>query len=400
MRRRGRLALAAAFIAFSALIIAPLSAPTTAAYAATYPTWDDVIRARNDENAAKQAVQRIQQLLAQLAAEVQRTQQDLDQKTAKWYELQARYEAKQAEAANLKSQADAAAVVAADSEQRAGAWAAQVVKVNGSDPALNLFVQADDASKILGAIGVTSRLSEQANALYEQATQQRNVAASLTAQASVAEEELSKLAQEANDAMVAAQAASEAAQKAVEEEEAHRAELQSQLEILSQRRQLTEADYQAGVRAREEERRRQLAAQQAAWAAVSASGWVRPAAGFISSWFGARAGLGYHHGIDFANACGATVLAAYSGTVIYAGYAGDLGYYMEIDHGGGVMTGYGHQLAGGFRVSVGQHVSAGQRIGTVGRTGVATGCHLHLDVYVNGVRIDPAPFLRAKGISL
>ena len=80
-------------------------------------------------------------------------------------------------------------------------------------------------------------------------------------------------------------------------------------------------------------------------------------------------------------------LAAASGTVTTAGWVSGYGNYTVINHGGGVMTAYGHQSA--IYVSVGQTVSAGQTIGAVGSTGNSTGPHLHFEVYVNGATQSP-----------
>ncbi len=81
-----------------------------------------------------------------------------------------------------------------------------------------------------------------------------------------------------------------------------------------------------------------------------------------------------------------------------AGPNGSYGNFVLIDHGGGVETAYGHIRDGGIGVTVGEHVVAGQPIAQVGSTGASTGCHLHLEVRVNGVQIDPYPFLAARGV--
>ena len=87
---------------------------------------------------------------------------------------------------------------------------------------------------------------------------------------------------------------------------------------------------------------------------------------------------------------GAAIVAAASGTVTTAGWVSGYGNYTVINHGGGVMTAYGHQSA--IYVSVGQTVSAGQTIGAVGSTGNSTGPHLHFEVYVNGATQNPMSY--------
>ena len=107
----------------------------------------------------------------------------------------------------------------------------------------------------------------------------------------------------------------------------------------------------------------------------------------------------FHSGIDIGRngsqqILGAVILAAGSGTVIWAGPRGGYGNVVMIDHGNGVVTVYGHQRAGGIRVHRGQHVTRGQRIGTVGSTGLSTGPHLHFEVRVNGTPKNPMTYLR------
>jgi murein DD-endopeptidase MepM/ murein hydrolase activator NlpD len=108
----------------------------------------------------------------------------------------------------------------------------------------------------------------------------------------------------------------------------------------------------------------------------------------------------FHQGIDFANVEGTPERAAAAGTVIMAGDDGDgYGNKVVIQHDSGLYTLYGH--AEQVLVSVGQHVAAGQTISLEGATGDATGPHLHFEVWTAlWTRIDPAPFLRGKGLTL
>jgi murein DD-endopeptidase MepM/ murein hydrolase activator NlpD len=119
----------------------------------------------------------------------------------------------------------------------------------------------------------------------------------------------------------------------------------------------------------------------------------------IASPFGYRANPlgGYgtselHAGIDYAGACGTRVKAASSGTVVEAGwhaYGG--GQRIVVDHGGGLKTTYNHLSVIG--VAVGQKVAQGEQVGAVGTTGNSTGCHLHFEVMVNDVKVDPLGWL-------
>lgn len=105
-----------------------------------------------------------------------------------------------------------------------------------------------------------------------------------------------------------------------------------------------------------------------------------------------------HSGLDLAAAEGTPILAASGGTVISAPRGGDpeLGLNVKIDHGDGTQTWYLHLSE--LRVSEGDTVSAGQVIGAMGDTGLSFGSHLHLTVVVDDERVDPIPFMKARGI--
>lgn len=115
-----------------------------------------------------------------------------------------------------------------------------------------------------------------------------------------------------------------------------------------------------------------------------------PTTGNISSPFGQR-GRGFHTGIDIAKNSGATVKAANSGTVTFAGRSGGYGNLVIINHGGGFQTYYAHLSS--IKVSKGQSVSKGQNVGNVGSTGRSTGPHLHFEVRVNGSAKNPLLYL-------
>lgn len=101
---------------------------------------------------------------------------------------------------------------------------------------------------------------------------------------------------------------------------------------------------------------------------------------------------GYHTGSDFAAPTGTSVLAASSGTVTAAGWAGAYGNQITVQHPDGSETTYSHLSA--IDVSVGQEVSAGEQIGLVGTTGNSTGPHLHFETFdPSGERVNPADWL-------
>jgi murein DD-endopeptidase MepM/ murein hydrolase activator NlpD len=104
-----------------------------------------------------------------------------------------------------------------------------------------------------------------------------------------------------------------------------------------------------------------------------------------------------HTGLDFRGETGDPVRATATGTVTHAGWSGGYGRMVEIDHGNGLATRYGHLSA--IDVEVGQTVRIGQTVGRIGTTGRSTGPHLHYETRVDGEAVDPQKFLRA-GIRL
>jgi murein DD-endopeptidase MepM/ murein hydrolase activator NlpD len=122
----------------------------------------------------------------------------------------------------------------------------------------------------------------------------------------------------------------------------------------------------------------------------SAGGLIWPVNGPVTSPFGMRWGR-MHEGIDIGASYGTPIRAAAGGRVIIAGWVSGYGNVVYIDHGGGLSTGYAHQSR--MAVSVGQEVSQGQVIGYVGCTGHCFGPHLHFEVRVNGVAVDPLGYL-------
>ncbi|KAF2414640.1 hypothetical protein B1729_03400 [Microbacterium sp. B35-04] len=107
-----------------------------------------------------------------------------------------------------------------------------------------------------------------------------------------------------------------------------------------------------------------------------------------------------HQGYDMAQGCGATIYAAGAGRVITAGSFHGWGNTVRIDHGGELVTLYGHMQWDSIRVSVGENVTAGTPLGAEGNTGRSFGCHLHYEVQRDGTAIDPQPFMAALGLPL
>jgi murein DD-endopeptidase MepM/ murein hydrolase activator NlpD len=118
--------------------------------------------------------------------------------------------------------------------------------------------------------------------------------------------------------------------------------------------------------------------------------------GFISSYFGEREDPfdgqeTFHKGVDFAGAKGSTVVAVAAGVVTWAGERSGFGKLVEINHGDGYVTRYGHNEK--TLVSVGDTVKRGDAIGLMGSTGRSTGPHVHFEVLRNGRQVDPLSFI-------
>lgn len=429
------------FLAATGASLAP------SAFAAEYPTWDDVEKARNNEAAKGAEVTRIQGLIRSLEQDVDTKQAEADRLGQEHVLALEAYEDAVARAESLQQQADAESARADAAAAKLGALAADQYRSGNTDPTLDLFFSgsAGSAEDLLSRLGTMDRLVDANREVYADAAGARDSARHLSDQAQVARDERNRREAEAEQKMQTAQAAAQAALAALASQNGYRDALDAQLAALQDTTSRTISQYRAGVevrrrerearirrareaaaaRAREEERRRreeerrrqapnnvgtggESSSSGGGGGKVQSSGWVRPAHGWISSWFGTRGSIcrnGYctragHRGIDFASSCGSPIYAAYPGTVIFAGYSGAWGNYIKIQHADGTVTGYAHIINGGYNVNYGQRVRAGQVIAYIGSTGASSGCHLHFEVYIGGVRVDPAPFLRARGVAV
>lgn len=118
--------------------------------------------------------------------------------------------------------------------------------------------------------------------------------------------------------------------------------------------------------------------------------------GWMSSGFGRRVDpitgrMAWHAGVDFAGKRGSDVVAVASGVVVFAGRRHGYGELVEINHGGGYVTRYGHHDE--LVVSAGDVVKKGQIIGRMGSSGRSTGPHVHFEVLKNGRQVDPARYV-------
>jgi murein DD-endopeptidase MepM/ murein hydrolase activator NlpD len=132
-------------------------------------------------------------------------------------------------------------------------------------------------------------------------------------------------------------------------------------------------------------------------AAAPDGDYVRPGTGRMTSGYGRRWGR-LHAGIDLAAGTGSPIRAVAGGTVIAAGNEGGYGNCVRIQHADGSVSLYGHMSS--LMVRKGAKVGAGDQIGREGNTGQSTGPHLHFEIRINDVPINPVPWLAKHGINV
>lgn len=177
----------------------------------------------------------------------------------------------------------------------------------------------------------------------------------------------------------------ESLETVVEEIETTVVMLTAELEVVSEEQAQLEKEIEA-------ERQRALAAER-----ERQNSFLKPTSGRITSGFGNRrhpvtGRTAFHAGIDIANRTGTRVVASKAGTVEFAGWRGNYGRLIIINHGNGQKTYYAHLNSQSVRA--GQRVNQGQQIGTVGSTGRSTGPHLHFEIHINGRPVNPASYMR------
>ena len=148
--------------------------------------------------------------------------------------------------------------------------------------------------------------------------------------------------------------------------------------------------------ARELEEARRRAELEARLGEITEAGWVLPSPGLATSFFGMRMHpiLGYarmHNGVDYNCNTGDAIRSATDGIVITAEYYGGYGYTVIVQHANSTSTLYAH--LSNIYVQLEEYVVAGEQVGACGSTGLSTGPHLHFEVRISGVPVDPLPYL-------
>jgi hypothetical protein len=272
-RRRTRIRAAGATLLVVAVTAAASLVGAPAAYADDYPTWDEVVAARSSESAKQDEIAKLQGVIADNEAKAAAAQQKVAETSAAYDEANAALTAGQVKSDTLAATASAAATKAEESKKRAAQMAAQFVRSGGSD--LTTMLLTSDSSHVddlLAQLSAASQLTQSVNAVYASAEQDANTATSLSEQADVAKQQLTVLADAAQAALEAAAEAQREAVAILQENYAHKDEMDAQLASLQQNLATTEQQYQAGVAARAAEAARRAAEAAAAAAAAAASG--------------------------------------------------------------------------------------------------------------------------------
>ena len=299
------------------------------------------------------------------------------------------------QALELDGQVRATSVQLDDAKQKAADAAAALYLNDATAPPFASLLDAQSLRQIYAGSAYLSHVSED----------RRDEVVSL----GDLEAAIEKLRAEAQSQRDQAEAARQEADGEREQLEGLRSEQAAKrAEIVTEEQR--EQEIVASIRARKDEFQAELAALQASSNAITTMlssrqkgqtkatslALVRPVPGGVASSFGVRVHpvLGdsrMHNGIDMKASAGDPIKAAASGTVAFAGVRSGYGNTVIIDHGNQYATLYGH--ASKLLVSTGQKVSAGQTVALVGATGLATAPHLHFEVRLLGVPVNPTQFL-------
>ena len=318
-------------------------------------------------------------------------QTDLNDANASYDEALAKHDAALEAMDEAQGRIDEAEARIAELQERLGGRAVSLYKTGGSSSLLDVVLGSATFEEFLTAWDMLERIADQDAELVQETKDVRAEAQAAHDEFAAQEQAAADEMQKASDLMNEITATQSALREEADKITAEVAELQAQEELEA------EAARQAAEAAAATEAAGKSGYTQGD-AVVSGSGeFSHPCpAGYVSSGFGYREFTSsFHKGIDLAAPEGTPYYAAESGTVIYAtydgGYNGGAGNWIVVAHGNGLVTKYMHSSS--VFVSVGQHVAKGENIGTVGNTGRSYGAHLHFQVEVNGVAVNPANYL-------
>lgn len=222
------------------------------AIADDYPTWDEVLAARENVEQTAAAIDEIEGILTALENEAAALGRVAQQRGEQYNAAKLAYDTAADKADTLEEQADAAAERATQSQGRAAALIAQLARTGGGSLTIELLL-SDHAEDLLSGLGTASKLTERSTLIYRQAIQDRNNAQSLTDQAVVAEQRRDALADEAQAALDEAKAASDDAEARLAEQQQASDQLYAQLATLKGTTAALEQQYQEGLTQEQEE---------------------------------------------------------------------------------------------------------------------------------------------------
>lgn len=397
-----------------------------------------MVQAKQDVSASKQAVQTATGKLAESQTNLSRAQAALNQLTSQLTGAKAAKDQADADLAvarqNLQSATDAAASAADDVRRQqtligvaARTQYQQRTGLEGLGAIIGSQTPAELAQRVQWSAVIFNNTSAQFARLRQlqdqlDTAQQQQAAAeaqvedrqqqaastvaqvqSLTDQAAKQETQVAALVVANQKAQAAAQNELAVSQQQYDALAAKEAQISAAIKKAALEAKRAAAAKAAAARAAAKTAAEKEAADRLASGSASTSGLVRPVSGHVTSTFGMRFHpvlhvWRMHWGEDIGAPCGAPLRAMANGVVqstIPVASSGGLGNYTIIDYGlyGGkdLMSGYGHQSK--FLVSPGERVKAGQIVGLVGTTGVSTGCHVHVQIYLDGDVVNPAPYL-------
>lgn len=260
------------------VVTASVGIITPAAYAADYPSWNDVQQAKANVQQQQAMIGNITTLINGLQDSVDAASKASMQADEAYLEATMQLQRATEKATSLQQQADAADKKAKTSQMRAGLLASHLARAGGQDISVDLMLKGGDggneANKLLYQLGAMSKLTEQSQAIYTQATTDKNNAQSLTNQARSAEKERVKRADAATAALNAAHAAEAASRAALSTQQQKSTDLISQLATLKNTSVAVESSYlkgeaerkaaEAAARAEAEQKARDEAAAKAA----------------------------------------------------------------------------------------------------------------------------------------
>ena len=282
-------------------------------------------------------------------------------------------------------------------EERAVAYAVESY-LGLSDQRAEAWFEADDATTAAHKIALLDFVTSDTNDVLDRLKLIQEERDSLLSAASDAEDEADLIAAELEEVRIELEAKRAIQEELKKELDVRREHWKNVLATAVQEQEdITDFIVAEEDRiARELEEARRRAELEARLGQISESGWVWPGGGNVTSPFGMRLHpiLGYvrmHNGVDMPCAIGDPIRAATEGIVTIAESYGGYGNTVVIQHANSISSLYAHLNS--WSVNVDQYVFTGEQIGACGTTGLSTGPHLHFEIRISGVPVDPMPYL-------